>query len=94
MSLLVFLFWLKTLFGYFTDFNLAASGFLQIAILIFNPVATTLLLFGIILYVRQPHLSYWLGLIIYAANTALLYFNVIYYRQFTDYMTINTILGY
>ncbi|MCM6843879.1 LTA synthase family protein [Latilactobacillus curvatus] len=94
MSLLVFLFWLKTLFGYFTDFNLAASGFLQIAILIFNPVATTLLLFGIILYVRQPHLSYWLSLIIYAANTALLYFNVIYYRQFTDYMTINTILGY
>ncbi|UTC14213.1 alkaline phosphatase [Latilactobacillus curvatus] len=94
MSLLVFLFWLKTLFGYFTDFNLAASGFLQIAILIFNPIATTLLLFGIILYVRQPHLSYWLGLIIYAANTALLYFNVIYYRQFTDYMTINTILGY
>ena len=28
------------------------------------------------------------------ANTALLMFNVIYYREFTDFMTINVILGY
>ena len=94
LSLLVFLFWVKTLFGYFTDFNLAASDSLQMAILIFNPLATTLLVLGILLYIKQPIISYWTGLVIYTANTALLYFNVIYYRQFTDYMTINTILGY
>ena len=32
--------------------------------------------------------------LIYIANTALLMFNVIYYREFTDFMTINTIFGY
>lgn len=94
LSLLVFLFWIKSLFAYFTDFSLAPANPLQALILVCNPISTTLLLFGILLYVRQPQLSYWLGLIIYAGNTALLYFNVIYYRQFTDYMTINTILGY
>ncbi|SPC40113.1 LTA synthase family protein [Latilactobacillus fuchuensis] len=94
LTLLVFLFWIKTLFAYFTDFNLASSNLLQTLILICNPFSTTLLVIGILLYIRQPHLSYWVGLIIYGANTALLYFNVIYYRQFTDYMTINTILGY
>lgn len=94
LSLLVFLFWIKSLFAYFTDFSLASANPLQALILVCNPISTTLLLFGILLYVRQPQLSYWLGLIIYAGNTALLYFNVIYYRQFTDYMTINTILGY
>ena len=33
-------------------------------------------------------------ILIYIANTALLIFNVIYYREFTDFMTINTIFGY
>src|SRR5699024_7730437 len=32
--------------------------------------------------------------LIYIANTALLMFNVIYYREFTDFMTIITIFVY
>ena len=62
--------------------------------MLFNPIATTLLLLGIALYIKRPLPAYGLMMIIYIANTALLLFNVIYYREFTDFMTINVILGY
>lgn len=92
--LVVILFWLKTLLAYFTDFSLGVSGVYQYFILLLNPVATTLLLFGLALYVKKPWWSYGLLLLLHTANTALLYFNVIYYREFTDFMTINTITGF
>ncbi|MFC6171358.1 LTA synthase family protein [Loigolactobacillus jiayinensis] len=92
--LLVVLFWLKTMFAYYVDFSLGVSGIFQHFILWLNPLATTLLVLGLALYIQQPKLRYFGMMILSAANTALLYFNVIYYRQFTDFMTINTILGY
>ncbi|ANK59900.1 LTA synthase family protein [Loigolactobacillus backii] len=92
--LVVGLFWLKTIIAYYLDFSLGISGIFQHLILWLNPIATTLLLFGLALYIKRPWLSYVTLLLIDTANTALLYFNIIYYRQFTDFMTINTMLGY
>lgn len=92
--LLIVLFWLKTLFAYYVDFSLGVSGIFQHFILWLNPLATTLLVFGLALYIQRPFWRYFGLMILATANTALLYFNVIYYRQFTDFMTINTILGY
>ncbi|MFL2029083.1 LTA synthase family protein [Loigolactobacillus zhaoyuanensis] len=92
--LLVGLFWLKTMFAYYVDFSLGVSGVFQHIILWLNPLATTLLVFGLALYIQRPIWRYFGLMILSTANTALLYFNVIYYRQFTDFMTINTILGY
>ncbi|MFD0896667.1 LTA synthase family protein [Loigolactobacillus binensis] len=92
--LLVGLFWLKTMFAYYVDFSLGVSGIFQHFILWLNPLATTLLTLGLALYIQRPRLRYFGLMILTTANTALLYFNVIYYRQFTDFMTINTILGY
>lgn len=92
--LLCGLFWLKTIFAYYVDFSLGVRGLLQHVILWLNPLATTFLVLGLGLYIQRPKWRYWGLLILSLANTALLYFNVIYYRQFTDFMTINTILGY
>ncbi|WP_412989754.1 LTA synthase family protein [Pediococcus siamensis] len=92
--LLVFLFWLKTLLAYFADFSLGVTSLFQWFILFINPLATTFLLFGLALYVKNAKIFYPLILIIDAANTLLLYLNVIYYREFSDFMTINTMLGY
>ncbi|KRM94727.1 LTA synthase family protein [Loigolactobacillus rennini] len=92
--LLCGLFWLKTIFAYYVDFSLGVRGLLQHFILWLNPLATTFLVLGLGLYIQRPKWRYWGLLILSLANTALLYFNVIYYRQFTDFMTINTILGY
>ena len=88
------LFWLKTLFAYFTDISLGVSGIFQWIILLINPIATTMLIFGLALYVRPKRAFYWTAMLLDLANTILLYLNVIYFREFSDFMTVNTMLGY
>lgn len=93
-SLLVFLFWIKTLIAYFTDFKLGAQGLVQYLIVLINPMGTTLLLFGLAFYFKRSRFFYPVLMGIDIANTLLLYLNVIYYREFTDFMTIATMTGY
>lgn len=93
-SWLVLLLWIKTLIAYFVDFHLGISGIFQWFILLINPLATTGLLFGLAIYLRKARLFYPIIIIIDIANTVLLYLNVIYYREFTDFMTISTMTGY
>lgn len=93
-ALLVFLFWIKTLIAYFTDFKLGAQGLVQYLIVLINPLGTTLLLFGLAFYLKRSRFFYPVLMGIDIANTLLLYLNVIYYREFTDFMTIATMTGY
>lgn len=93
-ALLVFLFWIKTLIAYFTDFKLGAQGLVQYLIVLINPQGTTLLLFGLAFYFKRSRFFYPVLMGIDIANTLLLYLNVIYYREFTDFMTIATMTGY
>lgn len=94
VALLIILFWLKTLIAYFVDFNLNLSDPFQFLILLLNPLATTLLLFGLALYFKRARFFYPFLFLIDILNTLLLYINVIYFREFTDFMTVNTMLGY
>lgn len=94
LTLLTFLFWLKTILAYLIDFHLGVSGIYQYFILLLNPIATTLLFFGIAQYIRKTLPAYICMLLLYIANSALLLFSIIYYREFTDFMTINVIFGY
>lgn len=93
-ALLVLLFWLKTLLAYFTDFKLGATGLFQHLILIINPLGTTLLLFSLAYYFKKSRFFYPVLIGLDILNTLLLYLNVIYYREFTDFMTIATMTGY
>lgn len=93
-TLLVILFWLKTLIAYFVDFKITLNDPLQVFLYITNPIATTVILFSLALYVRPTRLFYTSALVIDILNTVLLYLNVIYYREFTDFMTVSTMLGY
>ncbi len=93
-TLLASLFWLKTILVYLIDFRLGVKGIYEYFVLLINPIATTLLLLGLALYVKRGVPAYIFMTLIDIANTALLMFNVIYYREFTDFMTINVIFGY
>ncbi|WP_295731347.1 LTA synthase family protein [uncultured Limosilactobacillus sp.] len=93
-GLLVVLFWLKTLIAYFTDFKLGASGLIQYAILLLNPLATTIFLFSLAFYFKRSRFFYPVLMGLDILNTLLLYLNVIYYREFTDFMTVATMTGY
>ncbi|KRN80068.1 glycerol phosphate lipoteichoic acid synthase 1 [Fructilactobacillus lindneri DSM 20690 = JCM 11027] len=92
--LLIILFWLKTIYAYFTDFSLGVEGLLQFLLLIANPIATTVLMLGLAFYLKPAKLFYPAIILLDILDTVLLYLNVIYFREFTDFMTVSTMTGY
>lgn len=92
-GLLLVLMWLKNMLAYTLDFHLSLENALQHFILIINPIATSLLLLSVGLYVRRKKPAYITMMVIYFIMTALLFSNAVYYRELTDFITINTMLG-
>ena len=92
-AFLVILFWLKTLFAYFFKFDLDFDNGFQVLLAIINPVSTTLLLIGIALHVKNTKLYYGLSFLIYILLTLWLFSNSIYFGEFTDFISINTMLA-
>ncbi|XIO18746.1 LTA synthase family protein [Enterococcus faecium] len=90
----VFFFWMKTIIAYYADFSLGVEGTIQYFILWINPIATTLLFFGLSLYIKKPKPALAILLIIDILNTFLLYLNIIFYREFTDFITVKSVLGF
>lgn len=90
---LVILYWLKTLFAYFFRFDLDFDNSFQILLAILNPLASALLFIGLALYVKNTKLYYTLSFIIYFLLTILLFANSTYFGEFTDFITINTMLA-
>ena len=70
------------------------EGTIQYFILWINPIATTLLFFGLSLYIKKPKPALAILLIIDILNTLLLYLNIIFYREFTDFITVKSVLGF
>lgn len=91
--LLVILYWLKTLFAYFFRFDLDFDESFQIFLAVFNPLASSLLLIGLALYIKNTKLYYSLSFIIYFALTLLLFANSVYFGEFTDFITVNTMMA-
>lgn len=92
-SLLTFLLWLKNIYAFSVDLHVGLESAIQYFFLAINPIATTLLLLSIALYIRRKRPAYIVMLVIYTIMTILLYANVNYYREFTDFITVNTMLG-
>lgn len=88
--LTLFLFWIKTYFIYLTKFNLGLSDTAQKIILFFNPIPVALLLLGIALYFRGKKF-YWILLIIDLLSSLWLFANILYYREFSDFLSIGII---
>ncbi|MDU6317864.1 MAG: LTA synthase family protein, partial [Streptococcus mitis] len=92
---LLILYWLKTLLAYTVDFNLDIQvGKLQgnylAFIAFFNPLPLGLLLLALALYARSTKIFYGLSITIYSLLFIWLYSNVFYYREFSDFITANT----
>lgn len=86
----VFLVWLKTYWAYKTSFSLGVSGTLQEFILIINPLPTAIILLSIALYFRGK-LAYWLMVLINLIQSIWLFANMLYYREFSDFLSLNII---
>lgn len=91
--LLLLSYWTKSLWAYFVDFQLDLSGLLQYLIAIFNPIPLALLLLGLALYIKNTKLFYGIAITIYLVLFLWLFSNVVYYREFADYISVSTMMA-
>lgn len=87
----VMLVWLKMFAEYHMNFNLGAEGATQQFLLFLNPIPTAIIFISIALYFRGA-LSYWLAIIFNLIQSAWLFANMLYYREFSDFLSMG-ILG-
>ena len=86
---------LKTILAYGADFEwLHVQDPIQVVLMLLNPVGFTIVLFSLTLFIKPKQLYYGALIVLDAVMTLLLYLNVIYFREFSDFMSVNTMLGY
>ncbi|HEL1201383.1 TPA: LTA synthase family protein [Streptococcus equi subsp. zooepidemicus] len=90
---LLFCFWLKTLWAYHADFSLDLGNAYQVFLTIINPIPLALLLLGFTLYVKNTRAFYISSWIVYIILNLLLISNSIYYREFSDFITVSAMLA-
>lgn len=87
--LTIALFWLKTYIVYLTQFNLGVNDGMQQFLLFFNPLSSALLFFGIAI-IFKGRLQQIIMVIMNGLLSFWLYANIVYYRFFSDFITIST----
>ncbi|MDF7669279.1 LTA synthase family protein [Lactobacillus sp. ESL0703] len=83
-------FWLKTYAIYLTKFNLGAVGSMQNFLLLLNPLPAGLLLLGIGLFFKGRK-SYWIIIVIDLVLSLWLFANILYYREFSNFLSLSII---
>ncbi|MGT2932504.1 LTA synthase family protein [Streptococcus catagoni] len=86
-------YWLKTLWAYYADFSLDLGNLYQVFLTIINPVPLALLFLGLALYIKNTKVFYSVSWIIYIVINLLLISNAIYYREFSDFITVSAMLA-
>ncbi|MDF7637809.1 LTA synthase family protein [Leuconostocaceae bacterium ESL0958] len=94
-ALMVALLTIKSWFAYVVDFNhLHINSPFQVFLAIINPIGFTMVIFALPLFFKRRQLFYGASLILQTACSIFLYVTVVYFREFTDFLTVNTILNY
>jgi len=88
--LAVVMLWLKTYITQTAQFDLGVEGALQHFLLLLNPLGSAMLFLGFSFLFRGKK-KYTSLVIIYTLMSILLYSNVVYYRFFSDFITLPTI---
>lgn len=92
LSLLIF-YWLKSMWAYQIDFNLGLENPYQLLLTFINPIPVGLLFLGLALYVKKSKIFYSLSFLLYAILNLILIANAIYFREFSDFITITTAMA-
>lgn len=85
--LAVILFWLKSVIAYETQFKLGIENAMQQFLLIINPLSTAVFFMGLALFAKGRRSFIWI-IIIDFLLTFVLYANMVYYRFFSDFITL------
>ncbi len=90
--LAVFMLWAKTFIVYLTQFQLGVEGFFQYFILFINPISSCLFVAAICFFFKGKG-QYRTLLIGYTITSIWLYSNIVYYRFFNDFITVQTVVS-
>lgn len=90
--LLILYFIFKTGIAYIFDFSLGISSIFQVFISIFSLIAVSSLLYGIAFITKNKKLNKILLIVFNLILSILLISNIYYYREFSDFLTIDTVL--
>lgn len=93
LTSLIGLYWLKSMWAYHIDFHLGLENAYQLFLTLINPLPLGLLTLGLALYVQKTKMFYWSLLTLYGLLNVLLVFNAIYFREFSDFITISTMMA-
>ena len=86
----VIMFWIKTYIGYRVEFSLGIENGMQQFLLFVNPLSSAILFFALAFLAKEKKTFKWiirLNLIF----SVWLFFNIVYYRSFTDFITLPTL---
>lgn len=89
--LALILFWMKTYIIYISEFDLGVSNLMQHFLLFINPLSSGLILLGLALFFKGKRFGITL-LIIDSLLTLFMYANVIFYREFNSFITVQTLM--
>lgn len=87
MWVAVLFLWVKTYFIYKFGFSMKSENFLQEFLLLINPLSSAVFIFGLSLLFKDKHKP----LVVFITSiiaTIVLYANLVYYRFFTDFLTL------
>jgi lipoteichoic acid synthase len=82
--------WIKTYITQLSQFELGVEGPLQQFLLLINPLGSALLFLGFS-FLFKGKKKYTSLVVVYTLMSILLYANVVYYRFFSDFITLPTI---
>jgi len=88
--LAVLMLWFKTYISQLSQFDLGVEGVIQQFLLLINPLGSAMLFLGFSFLFRGKR-KYTSLVIIYTLMSILLYANIVYYRFFSDFITLPTL---
>ena len=86
----VLMFQIKTYIGYRVEFNLGIENGLQQFLLFINPISSAILFFGLALLAKGKKSFKWI-IRLNLLMSLWLFCNIVYYRSFTDFITLPTL---
>jgi lipoteichoic acid synthase len=90
LALAVVLLWVKTYAAYRVEFSLGIDNAMQEFLLFLNPASSAILFLGFALFFKGKKSFVWMIVIDFLLSF-LLYANIVYYRFFSDFITLPTL---
>ncbi|EAC6108436.1 TPA_asm: glycerol phosphate lipoteichoic acid synthase, partial [Listeria monocytogenes] len=85
--LAVILYWLKTYIAYQLEFKLGIENLMQQILLFINPLSGAIFFMGLALFAKGRRSFIWI-IVIDFLMSFILYANIVYYRFFSDFITL------